>query len=336
MDHVGIDVHQKYSQVCEISGGEVAVRAQVPTTQASLLRHFGGRERLRIVLECGGSSRWVARLLRELGHQVVVVNPRRVRLIAESTLKTDAIDAEILARLAGSDPALLQPVYQRRPEAEALRTRLGVRRSLRCTRVAMINSVRGTLRAYGYRMGASSADRFVVRFYELKLPVEIEETLEPLLEMIARLTERIAAVEGALKEWTHQDDLLRRLQTVPGVGPVVASAFQAWLDDPYRFLHSRDVGAYLGARPRIRESADTTRRGRITREGDSEMRRLLVQSAHIVMNTKQDSALKRWALQLAERSGKGKAAVGLARKLAVTLHILWVREETYRPFPKAA
>ena len=82
---------------------------------------------------------------------MVVVNPRRVRLIAESTLKTDAIDAEILARLAGSDPALLQPVYQRRPEAEALRTRLGVRRSLRRTRVAMINSVRGTLWAHGYR-----------------------------------------------------------------------------------------------------------------------------------------------------------------------------------------
>ena len=104
-------MRQKYSQVCEISQGEVALRAQVPTTQASLMRHFGCRERLRIVLECGGSSRWVARLLRELEHQVVVVNPRRVRLIAESTLKTDAIDAEILARLAASDPALLQPVY---------------------------------------------------------------------------------------------------------------------------------------------------------------------------------------------------------------------------------
>lgn len=336
MDHVGIDVHQKYSQVCEISGGEVVVRAQVPTTQASLLRHFGGRERLRIVVECGGSSRWVARLLGQLGHQVVVVNPRRVRLIAESTLKTDAIDAEILARLAGLDPALLQPVYQRRPEAEAMRTRLGVRRTLRRSRVAMINSVRGTLRASGYRMGSASADRFVARFYELRLPVELEETLEPLLEMIARLTDRIATVEAELKALARKDELLRRLQSVPGVGPVVSAAFQAWIDDPYRFSHSRDVGAYLGARPKLRESSEWTRRGRITREGDSEMRRLLVQSAHILMNTKQDSELKRWGLQLAERSGKGKAAVGLARKLAVILHILWVREETYQAFPNAA
>lgn len=125
MDHVGIDVHQKYSQVCEMVEGEVVSRVRVATTEAWLRRHFEGRARLRILIECGGSSRWVARLLRELGHQVVVLNPRRVRLIAESTLKTDAIDAEILARLAGLDPEFLQPVYQRRSEAEALRTRLG-------------------------------------------------------------------------------------------------------------------------------------------------------------------------------------------------------------------
>lgn len=95
MDHVGIDVHQKYSQVCEMVEGEVVSRVEVATTEAWLRRHFEGRARLRILIECGGSSRWVARLLRELGHQVVVLNPRRMRLIAESTLKTDAIDAEI-------------------------------------------------------------------------------------------------------------------------------------------------------------------------------------------------------------------------------------------------
>lgn len=117
----------------------------------------------------------MARLLRELGHQVVVVNPRWVRLIAESTFKTDAIDAEILARLAGSDPALLQPVYQRRPEAEALRTRLGVRRSLRRSRVAMISSVRGTLRAYGYRGEAVS--RPSRRFGELRRHGHVDEGL---------------------------------------------------------------------------------------------------------------------------------------------------------------
>lgn len=336
MDHVGIDVHQKYSQVCEMVGKEVVSRVQVATTEAWLRRHFEGREQMRILIECGGSSRWVARLLRELGHQVVVVNPRRVRLIAESTLKTDAIDAEILARLAGLDAELLQPVYQRRPEAEAIRTQLGVRRTLVEARTAMLNSVRGTLRSLGYRMSSCGPGKFIERFYALGLPVEVEELLEPLLEMIVRLTERLAALEAELNRQSREDELLRRLRTVPGVGPVVSCAFRAWIDDPYRFEHSRDVGAYLGARPNIRDSADVQKRGRITREGDSEMRRLLVQSAHTLLNSKQDSALRKWGLELANRAGRNKAAVGVARKLAVLLHRLWIQEETFKPFPRAA
>lgn len=336
MDHVGIDVHEKYSQVCEMVNGQVASSVRIATTQTWLRRHFGGRERLRVLLECGGSSRWVARLLRELGHEVVVVHARRLRLIAESTLKTDAIDAEILARLAGMDPELFAPVYQRRPEAEALRAQLGVRRTLVAARTAMRTCVRGRLRSLGYRMSSCAAGRFVERFYTLGLPVEVEESLEPLLEMIVHLTQRLAVLEAELQRRSREDTVLRRLRTVPGVGPVVSCAFQAWIDDPYRFEHSRDVGAYLGARPSIRDSADVKKRGRITREGDGEMRRLLVQSAHTLLNAKQDSALKRWGLELAQRSGRNKAAVAVARKLAVLLHRLWVREETFRPFPRAA
>lgn len=336
MDHIGIDVHARSSQVCEISGGAVVSRARIPTTGTSLSRQFSGRSRQRIVLECGGSSSWVARWLRDLGHQVVVVNPRRVRLIAESTLKTDKIDAEVLARLAGLDPELVQPVYQRRPEAEAMRTRLRVRRTLRKARAAMINSVRGTLTSLGYRMGSASTDRFVEAFYRLEIPSGLEERLRPLLEMMVYLTERIAAEERELRQVSKQDELLRRLQTVPGIGPVVSSAYVAWIDDPYRFRRSRSVGAYLGARPRVRDSGLRTRRGHITREGDCEMRRLLVQSAHVMLRSKQDSAIKRWGTEIAQRSGKGIATVALARKLAVLLHHLWVTGEEFKPFPEAA
>lgn len=101
MDHIGIDVHQKYREICVVSEeGEVLGRATIPTTRASLERWFGGLEPARVALEAGGSTNWVARILDELGHEVTVVNPRRVRLIAKSTLKTDAIDAEVLARLS--------------------------------------------------------------------------------------------------------------------------------------------------------------------------------------------------------------------------------------------
>ena len=98
MKHVGIDVHQKYSEICWLSeAGEVKQRRRVPTTEASLRRFFGRIEPVRVVLESSCVTPWVSRLIGEMGHEVVVLNPRRVRLIAESTLKSDTIDAEILA-----------------------------------------------------------------------------------------------------------------------------------------------------------------------------------------------------------------------------------------------
>ena len=128
MTHVGIDVHQKYSQVCELSlNGLVESECQIPTTRSSLNRWFGKRDDLRIVVESSGVSRWVVRVLKEMGHEVTVVNPRRVRLIAESTLKTDRIDAEVLARLSCFGEGLLPTVYQRSEESANVQTRLRVR-----------------------------------------------------------------------------------------------------------------------------------------------------------------------------------------------------------------
>lgn len=110
----------------------------------------------------------------------------------------------------------------------------------------------------------------------------------------------------------------------------------AWIDDPYRFRRSRDVGAYVGLRPRVRNSGGRERHGKITRAGDVEMRRLLVQAAQMLLNAREDCALKRWGLALATRCGRNKAAVAVARKLAIVLHRMWVREESFQAFPQAA
>jgi transposase len=114
---------------------------------------------------------------------------------------------------------------------------------------------------------------------------------------------------------------------------IVALYFVLTNDDPYRFRSSREVAAFFGLRPVIRESGSVSHYGRITKEGDPEMRRLLVQAAHALLRTTADSELKRWALALAERRGKSKAVVALARKLAVLMHHLWVTGVVYEPFP---
>lgn len=337
MEHVGIDVHQKYSEICWLSeAGEVQQRRRLPTTEASLRRFFGRIERVRVVLESSCVTPWVSRLLGEMGHEVVVLNPRRVRLVAESTLKSDTIDAEILARLSRFDLELLRPVYQRSEAAQELRTRLRVRTSLVKARTSLINSVRGSLRSRGYRMGSCPTASFVARWFELRLAPAVRELLEPLVETIAELTDRIAGLERELKATARSDELMLRLQDVPGVGPLVSLAYVGWMDRAERFAKSRDVGACLGLRPRVRGSGGKILRGAITREGDCEMRRLLVQAAHAALNSKKDFQLRRWAEAVAERVGKSKAVVALARKIAVLLHRLWVTGEPYRAFPHAA
>ena len=120
---------------------------------------------------------------------------------------------------------------------------------------------------------------------------------------------------------------------IPGVGPVVATYYVLTIDDPQRFRHSRDVPSFFGLRPSMRESGSVSQYGRITKQGDPEMRRLLVQAAHVHLRSRTDSELKRWGLELADRKGKGKAAVAVARKLAVLMHHLWVTGVVWEPFP---
>jgi transposase len=182
-------------------------------------------------------------------------------------------------------------------------------------------------------MGPCSTASFAQRFFKLKLPKGVTQLVEPLLETIIELSERIAKLDKELAAESDSDELMVRLQEVPGVGPLVCLAYVAWMDRASRFRRSREVGACLGLRPQVRDSGEKTWRGPISREGDSEMRRLLVQAAHAFLLRRQDSALRRWAERLIQRVGKRKAVVALARKLGVLLHRLWATGDSYRPFP---
>src|ERR1043165_1752999 len=236
MDYFGIDLHQKQSEICGTdAAGRVKCQQRIGTTEAGFRRVFGRKQRSRIVIESGCQTAWAARLLAEMGHEVVVVNPRRVRLIAESTLKCDRIDAEILAWLGREDEKLVRPVYQRSEAAQDLRTRLRVRTSLGRARTALINSVRGTLRSQGYRVSSCLAARFAQRFSEQQVGQELRQVLDPLVEMIGELSVRIERMEKDLIAESGADELLLRLQEVPGVGPLVCLAFVGWVDRPEGF-----------------------------------------------------------------------------------------------------
>jgi transposase len=330
VDNCGIDLHVKSSEICVVDeGGEIGERAQVPTTERSLERWFGDRPPMRICIEASGLSPWVARVLRGLGHEVIVANAQRVRLIAESTLKNDRVDAETLARLVRMDPALLCPIHHRGEETQRLRGMLRVRRSLVNSRTACLNTARGLLRSFGYRVPGQRPERLARALTPGKIPEAMCRLVAPLVATALELDEKVQALDVEVVAVGQLFPVVERLQQVPGVGPLVALAYVLCIEDSARFSSSRDIASFLGLRPRMRESAERSRFGSITRHGDAEMRRLLIQAAHGCLRSRQDSDLKRWAEQLAGRIGKKKAIVALARKLAVVLHHLWVSGEDY-------
>jgi transposase len=334
MEYCGIDLHQDKSEICIIDeDGEVTEKTTVRTTRRALSRYFESRSRMRVVMEAGGSSPWVSRLIEGCGHEKVVCAPRRVRLIAESTLKADAVDAEVLARLVRIDPGFLGSVTHRSEEAQRLRSKLTVRTALVEARTKWINTVKGILRGFGYRVAGGGTRTFPQRVAKLDLPAELREVIEPLLTQLELVTAEIVRREEDLEQVARELPVVEHLRQIPGVGLIVSLYYVLTVDDPERFRRSRDVAAYFGLRPTMRSSASVSYFGRITREGDSEMRRLLVQAAHGLLRTRTRSRLQDWAVELAGRRGKGKAVVALARKIAVLMHRLWVTGEVFQPYP---
>lgn len=333
---VGLDLSDKYSSLCLIdSSGEIIEEGRVRTTGPALGQRFSVMAPCRIVLEVGTHSPWVSRLLGDLGHEVVVANARKVRLIADGTRKNDRSDAETLARLGRIDPSLLSPITHRTAQAQADLANVRARNALVCSRTLLINHVRGAVKSSGARLPSCDAYMFH-RKVTTSIPEQLRPGLLPLLEMIAALTAQIADADRRLlsliRERYPEAELL---QQVPGVGPLISLTFILTIGDPSRFRKSRQVGPYLGLVPRQRESGDRSPQLGISKTGNAYLRQLLVNGSQYILGYRgADTDLRRWGLERASTGGKAakkRAAVAVARKLAILLHRLLVTGEVYVP-----
>lgn len=333
---VGIDLGDRSSHYCMLNEqGEVVREGSVATTKKDLSRIFGSLPHSRLALEVGTHSPWVSRHLRNLGQEVIVANARRTRLISGSSNKNDRLDAETLARLARFDPKMLFPIQHRGETAQADLAVIRGRAGLVDLRTGTINAARGLSKSFGERLRKCDA-KYVNKEMAKDLPEALRRSVEPLLEEVASLTERIRGfdeeIEKMARERYPEVNLLRQ---VKGVGILIALTFILTIEDKTRFQRSRDVGCYLGMRPRRRQSGGRDPELGINKEGDVYMRRLLVQGAHVILGRNGvDCDLRRWGRKLAARGGKAakkKACVAVARKLAILLHHLWVTGEVYEP-----
>lgn len=328
-DWIGLDEH-----------GGIVGRERVKTTDSELRKVFGAIAPTTIALEVGTHSAWVSRVLSSLGHTVVVANARKVALIHRNKRKNNRIDAEFLARLVRADKTLLFPIKHRDEHSQADLAVLRARDLLVSARTKLINHVRGASKACGTRLRKCSSVAFVSRCSD-QVPTELLKALNPLLKQIAEMTAAIKDFEREISAMVKRHPDAMKLMQISGVGELTALAYVLTVEDPHRIVRSRSAGAYFGLVPGSDDSGEKHEQRRITKEGDRFCRRLLVSAAQYILgrHAKVDSDLRRHGLAIASRGGKNakkRAAVAVARKLAVVMHRLWVTGEVYVPLFNAS
>lgn len=332
---IGLDTGDKYSQVCvRDATGDVVNETRIRTTRPGVRKFFGTLVRCRVALEVGTHSRWIAQELEALGFETYVANARKLRAIYQSDTKTDKCDARFLAEVVGLKPSLLSPIKHRGEQAQTDLAVVRARAALVRTRTILINHVRATVKSIGGRLAKTSSESFHKQVDAL--PDERRPILEPVMKQILELTAHIRGYDKAIKERVAEYPESEVLMQISGVGPQVALAFICTIEDPHRFKHVRKIGSYLGLRPRIDQSGQTNKELRITKAGDGDLRRLLVNSAQYILGPfGPDCDLRQWGLKLVDRGGsaaKKKAAIAVARKLAVLMLSLWKTNSTYDPW----
>lgn len=333
---IGMDLGDKKHDLCVLDAeGQVVERKTLSNTAEALTKYFSRCASCVVALEAGTHSGWISRLLESLGHKVIVAQPRALKAIWSRDRKNDASDAELLARLARADVQLLCPVRHRSEEAQQELLKIKARDGLVRVRSKLVNQVRGLAKSMGYRFGSCDAAYFVWHARD-EMPESLSPALIPLLEVIEQLDERIKAYDWQVKQSAVRDyPETQYLASVYGVSHLTALAYILTIDDPGRFERSREVGPYLGLVPRQDQSGQMDKQLRITKAGDTYLRRLLVGSAQCIMRSKApDSYLRRKGERIAARGGKNarkRAVIAVARSLAVLLHQLWVSKTFFDP-----
>ena len=333
---LGLDLGDRRSSLCLISAkGTVLEEGEVPTTRGALMALFGRLEPCRIVIEACGHVHWVARLADEGGHEVIVANPRELQLISKSGRKNDRNDARTLARLGRVDPELLRPIRLRGDACRATRALLHARDQLVRMRTKLVTFTRGQVKSFGGRVPSCSAESFHKRA-GAHVPELLREVVGPVLEVLAQLEVRIRNFDKEIERVSDaRHPETKVLRQVRGVGPVLALAYAATIEDPSRFSSSRTVGNYVGLAPRLYDSGAKTPELRISKCGDRHLRRLLVNAASYILGPfGGDSDLRRYGERIARNGSqrdKARARIAVARKLACLLHHLWITGSVWEP-----
>ncbi len=286
----------------------------------------------RLGLEAGPLSNWLYAGLQERGWPAICIETRRLRAVTRAMpVKSDRKDAEAIAQVMRT--GWYRAVHVKSLASQQLRVLLRHRKILQAKRQDLENELRGTLKAFGLKLGTVGRAKFAQRVSELVAGEPwLERLAQPMLAARAALLKSFGELHATVLRIVKADTVCRQFMTVPGIGAVNALAYKTGIDDPTRFRHSADVGPHLGLTPRRYESGETQYVGAISKCGDAMVRSLLFEAALTLLHrVKAASNLKRWARALAKKVGTRKAAVALARRLAVIMHRMWRDGTDFNP-----
>ncbi|KXF77858.1 transposase [Paramesorhizobium deserti] len=325
--YAGLDVSVKETSVCIVDEtGKICREVKAVSHPDDLIAVLktSGLQIERIGLEAGPLSQWLFEGLARAGLPVICIETRHTKAFLKAQPnKSDRNDARGIAQMMRVN--LYRPVHVKTLTSQKRRALLTARKLLQEKALAIENDIRGLLRNFGLKVGVVGAVKFEARIRELvEGNLELAEVIEPLLDARRTLREHFAALHRKLLLIVKNDEVCRRLMTIPGVGPVVALAYTATIDIPQRFRNSKAVGPILGLTPVLNQSGESRRVGRISLCGDGMMRTLLYEAAQVLLTrVAKWSWLKAWAMNVAKRRGAQKAIVALARRLAVIMHRMW-------------
>lgn len=323
--YAGLDLSMETTQVCIVDEEGVKVFAtrveSVPEAVTDALSRVGDIE--RAVIETGRMASAMCLGLRRLGVNVVCIDARQAHqsLKAMKANKTDPNDAFGLAQLART--GFYKEVHVKSAPAQGVRSIITARAHLVEERVRLDNTIRGLCVAFGIKVGPGQGKDFVARSGAAARIPGLGEAVASLLAVREGLVDQIKELDRLLSEIAKTSTACQILMSIPGVGMQTAATFAAAIDDADRFRRSRAAGAYFGLVPRRHQSGEIDWVGRITKQGDRMVRKLLYDAANsIITRTRKTFALKSWALKIARRRGLKKARVALARRLAVIMHAM--------------
>jgi transposase len=325
--YAGLDVSLRQTAICiSDESGKIVWERALPTDPQVIAQHLAKHAPglVRFGLESGPTSAWLWREFRRLGMPAICLDSRHAhRVLSMKRNKNDRNDARGLADLVRI--GWYREARVRSLDAQFVRSMLLSRQQLLQSRRNIENQIRGTLKTLGVMTGPTKGRRFMPRVIELRSENDwIGPVVDPLLAAHSSITEQVKAVSASVLSAARNDADVRRMMTVPGIGAMTALAFKAAIDDPQRFTSSTKMGPYLGLTPRQHQSGDSEWIGGIGKTNDPLLRSYLYEAAAVLMSrVRRSCPLREWAIRLAKRIGWKRAAIAVARKLAVNLHCIW-------------